>query len=152
MGDRVGNLLVTAQEDIPVVHVEDHLEGGHLLGIHLLPARGVGEEGDGVGVVHQAHHALGREVREDRDDDGLVCVDGQVGESPAGAVVGAEGDLVPFLEAGFFEDDVETGDGGGHLGVGQAVPANGVEGGLVPVLPGRCLKSFQIVRISAHSV
>ena len=151
MGHGVGDLLVAAQEHVPVVHVEDDLQVGHLLGIHVLPAAGVREEGHAVGMVHQAHHALGLEIRQDGDDDSLVCIDGQIGEAPAGAVVGVEGDLVTFLETGFFENDVETGDGGRHLRIGQTFTADGVERGFVPILAGGGLQSFQIVRIGTHS-
>ena len=150
MRDCVGDLFVAAQEDVPGVHVEYHPQGRHLLRVHLRPLVLVREQGDAVRMVHQAHHALGRKVREDRDDDGFICIDGQVGEAPTGAVPGVEGDLVAFLEAGFFEDDVETRDRRSHLRIGQAFAADGIQGGLVPVLPGRVLKPLQVVRILRH--
>ena len=150
MRDGVGDLLVAAQEHVPGIHVEDHLQGGHLLRVHLRPLVLVREQGDAVRVVHQAHHALGRKVREDGDDYGLICIDGHVGEAPAGAVAGVEGDLVTFLEAGFFENDVETRDRRSHLRIGQAFAADRVEGRFVPVLPGGVLKPLQVVRIIRH--
>ena len=142
--------LVAAGQQLPCIHVEDGLEGRHLIEIHQFPLFRVGEQGDAVGMVHQAGHAVRLEVGQDRDDDGLIGIDGKVGEAPAGAVAGAEADLVALLEPGLFEDDMETGDVGRHLGIGEGFAADGVEGRLVPVLARRVLQALEIVRIIAH--
>ena len=82
------NLRVTAEEDLPVVYVENYLEGGHLLRVHLCPAGGVGEKGDTVTMVDKAHYTFRGEIGQNGDDNGFICVDGKVGETPLCTVVG----------------------------------------------------------------
>ena len=141
---------VTAEKHFPVVDVEDHLDGGHLLRVHLGPAGGVGEKGYAVTVIDKTHHAFRGEIGKNGDNDGLVSIYCEVCEAPLGTVVGAEGYLVSLLEAGFFKNDVETGNSRSHLSIGERITADGIEGRLVPELAGSVLKALKVMRIISH--
>ncbi len=141
------NLGIAAEQDIPVIHIKGHLESRHLFRVHLGPTGCVGEQGDAVGMIDQAHHTLGGEIGKNGDDNGFIGVHGQIGKPPFGAVIGAEGNFISLLEAGFLKHDVETGDVRGHLGIGEGIAADGIEGGLVPVFARSLLQALQIVRI-----
>ena len=133
------DLVVFAEQELPGIDGEDGADIGHLGDVHLLESVAVGKQGDAVAVVHKPHYALDGEVRENGDDHGLIGIDRQIGEAPAGAVAGAEGYLFAFADTGLLEDDVEPFDRSRHLGIGEGLPANGIQRGLIPIFPGRIL-------------
>ncbi len=145
-----GDLVVRGVEQLPVVDIDDKPDSRHLGGVELLELVLVGKEGDALGVIHQEGGAVGREVGQQRHDHGLVGVDGEVGHTPGGAVAGPQGDLLALLDAQLLEDQVELLDLRGHLAVGEGLAADGVEGGLVPILLRRLLQALQVVRIFLH--
>ncbi len=142
--------IVRRPERLPGIHVDDQLEKRHLRDVELLPFGLVGEQGDALGMVDQVVDAVRREVGQDRNDHGLIGVDGQVGHAPAGTVLRADSDLVAFLEAELLEDEMELLDLRGHLGVVERLAADVVEGRLVPEFPGCILQSLQVVRVLIH--
>ena len=139
-------------QELPAVDVYDELERAHLGDVHLGELVFVGEEGDALGVVDEEGGVLGGEVREERDDDGFVGIDGEVTHAPAGAVAGPEGDLFTLLDAQFLENDVEFLDLGGHLAVSEGLAADAVEGRFVPIFSRRILQALQVVRIFFHGL
>ena len=102
-------------------------------------------------MVRQIGRAFRREIGQDRDDDGLIGVDGQVSHAPARTVTGTEGDLFTFLNTGFTEKDVEAEDIAGHVGIGERLTADVVQGRLVPELPCGSLKPLKIMWIGFHN-
>ena len=139
-------------QELPAVDVHDELERAHLGDVHLGELVFVGEEGDALGVVDEEGGVLCGEVREERDDDGLVGIDGEVAHAPAGAVAGPEGDLVPLLQAELLEHEVEFLNLGGHLAIGKGFAADAVEGCFVPILSRRILQALQVMRIFFHGL
>ena len=101
-------LLIVAIEQLKSVDIEYGTYLGHCLSIHLGPFVSIGKQGDTAGMVNQSHYTLGLEIGQDGYDYGLICVYGQIGETPAGAVLGAQGYTFAFLDAGIFEYDVEA--------------------------------------------
>ena len=102
--------LIFTEEQLECVDIEYGADLGHCIGCHLGPFVSIGKEGDTSGMVDQSHYALGLEIGQDRHDDCLICVYGQIGESPAGAVLGAQGYSFAFPDSGIFKYDMKAGD------------------------------------------
>ena len=102
-----------------VVHVDGTAKLGHLANVQLVPYLLVGKEQYAVRVVHQMVQAVGMEVHQDGHHDTFEGVDGQEGHAPACGVLGAQGDVVAFLEAGFFKHHAEFDDVLGQFGIGE---------------------------------
>ena len=143
-----GDFLALRVEELPAVDIDDELQRGHLVDVHLGEFVLVGEEGDALRMVDQEGGAFWGEVGQQGHDDGFVGIDGEVGHAPARAVAGPQRNLLTFLQADVFESEMQFLDLSGHLAIGERFSAEAVECGFVPELFGSVLQPFQVMRIS----
>ena len=69
-------------------------------------------------MMDQMGNALRRIVGKDGNNDGPVSIHRQKSDGPAGAIAGAQGNLVPFLHAGSLEKPMILFYLGGQFSVG----------------------------------
>ena len=137
-------------QQLPGIHVDRGLESGHLRHIQFRPLVCIREKDHAFGMVGQVGDAVRCEIGQDRNDDRLIGIHGQVDDTPAGAVAGTQGDLLSLFDTSLPEKEVEPFDLPGHVGVGEGFTTDIVQGRFVPVFPGCSLQAFQIMRIVFH--
>ena len=85
--------------------------------VKVIPIIVAGKQQLRIRVLDDVVDVFGAEVLENRHDDRAVCDGGDIGDSPAGAVLADEGDAVVFLDAALLEQQVQFLDLLGHLAV-----------------------------------
>ncbi len=82
-------LIIVAEQQFEFVYVKHGTYIGHLGAVHLCPSAGIGKENYALRMVDQSHYAVGLEIGQNGHYNRSVCIYGKIGESPAGAVLGA---------------------------------------------------------------
>ena len=67
--------------------------------------------------------AMGGKVCQDGHDHGLIGVDGQEADGPAGGIAGAQGYFVPFADAGCLKENMQLLYLGRNLGISVSCSA-----------------------------
>ena len=100
---------------------EDRFDLPDLLLLDDVPEVVAQEQQAAFGVVDDVDDVVGREILEDRHDDGSVGDRADVGDAPAGIVAPDERDLVALPDAGLAVEEVQAGYLLGHFVVGEGL-------------------------------
>ena len=84
-------------------------------------------------MVHQMHDAVGVEVGEYGHANCPGSVDGKEADSPAGSILGTDGNLVPLGDPGLREHAAELRDIDCKFFIGNSFTSIITEGGLLPL-------------------
>ena len=109
--------------------VQDSAKQRKVVGFQLFPNIRIGNQKNAVRVAEQLRGSFSGEVGKDGHHDGLVGVDGQEGDGPAGRIAGAQGNLVTLPDAGSLKEDMILFDAGSQFGIGVAGSAIVAQGG-----------------------
>ena len=144
-------LIIVAEQQFEFVYVKHGTYIGHLGAVHLCPTAGIGKENYALRVVDQSHYAVGLEIGQDGHYYRTVRVYCQIGKSPAGTILCAQGYMVTFLYACVFKYYVKTRYGTCHLGICECLASDVVQCRFIPILSCSGLKPFQIMWIFLHN-
>ena len=114
-------LAVALVDGVEVRQREDRFDLPDLLLLDDVPEVVAQEQQAAFGVVDDVDDVVGREILEDRHDDGSVGDRADVGDAPAGIVASDERDLVALPDAGLAVEEVQAGDLLGHFVVGEGL-------------------------------
>ena len=92
-------------------------QSGQLFFFQAFPDAVTGKEENGLGMVDDMMHIVGRKVLQDRDDDGSVGDGCHVGDAPVGIIFADNGYFISSAQAAVFEKQVYTGDFSGYLAI-----------------------------------
>ena len=141
----LGHPLIAVPEQASIPHIDGRFQGRHHLRCHLLPYILIDKEHHTIRMVGERGDIVRVEVGQQRHRHASADIDAPEAQRPSGRITGTDDDFIPLVDTRLMEEDAETLNVLGQVGISEAFALIIAERLLVPLFPDRFLQFFQIV-------